>query len=329
MGIARGFSTVKSVYRESSWGVAATAYNAYGINIQSIASAVSQNMIDDPTMGSNRKRYRAIHGNIDAGFTITITVNPEQIAFWLNMAFGAATTTGSSAPYTHTFEPKTLPSFTLEEDFSADIAATVVRYSGCRVASGSVTIPQEGPVTMTLQCLAKNISVNAAALDATPTVPNHRPWSARESSIMIEGVRDCRIKAYTLNFNNEMESIYTLGCDTQTYGERGDLTEGRCVVNGTLDMVFSNADTMSTALSRTDQGVYAYMQFGTGDGSAEEKEKLSFHTPQVDFGLHAPSVETRAGLSVQVPFEAYATSSAYSLTAALLSPRTAATLYLT
>lgn len=336
MGIARGYNVVKSVYQESAWGTPATPLNAYGINIQTIASAVSQNMIDDPTMSSSRKRFRALHGNIDAGFTITVTLSPTQIGFWLAQAFGLPTTTEEEivegeetlTAYTHAFRPTTLPSFTLEEDFSNDITGKVIRYSGCRVASGSITIPQEGPVTMALQCLAKDISINAAPLDATPTVPNHRPWSARETKVFVELTSDCRIKGMTINFNNELESIYTLGCDTQTYGERSDLTEGRCIVNGTMDMVFSNTDTMAAALARTSQAIYAYMQFGNGEGMAEDREKLSLHMPQVDYGIHAPSIETRSGLSVSVPFEAYATSGTYAIGPDLVCPYDAATLYI-
>lgn len=327
MGIARGYSTVKSVYRESAWGTPVTPANAYGINVQSIQSNVSQNLIDDPTMSSNRKRFRAIHGNIDAGFTITVTVNPEQIGFWLAMCFGLPTTTGETAPYTHAFQPSTLPSFTLEQDFTAEIATTVIRYTGCRVASGTFTIPLEGPVTLTMQCQAKAVSLHTAALDNTPTVPEHRPWSAREAQLQIDSAIDCRVKGMTINFNNELESIYTLSCATSNYGERSELTEGRCVVNGSLDLVFSSAATMTKALARTASQLYPEVGFGTGTGAEVGLESLAFNMPTVDFGVHSPSIETRAGLSVTVPFEAYATGNAYSIAGILKSPRTATVLY--
>ena len=330
MSMVKGWSTVKSVYRESAWGVTATPLNAFGANVQTIDSSANRNMIEDPTMTADRNMSRSLFGNVDVTHNIVTTLNPEQSPFWLSMLLGIPTTTGSTAPYTHTYDPRVLPSFTLETDMSADIASTVLRYVGCRVASGSIQINQEGPAVLTLNTVAKSLSIESAPLDATPTYPTHVPWGAEHSKVTLDGVQQCDIASATINFDNMLDTgVYTLPCSGGTYGQRGELPSGQCKISGQMDLLMDSTAKgyLEKAIAMSTHAIQIVFQFGTGDGSAAGKEKIIFNMPQVDFGLFAPAINTRSGIRVTVPFTCHQATQK-SLYVTVLSPRTAATLYL-
>ncbi len=330
MPIAKGWSTVIGAYREDSWGADPVGPSCYQLNLQTVNFTANRNQIDDPTMSVDRGAVRSLPGNIDVGASLVVTANPGQIGFLLAMAFGLPTSSGSSAPYTHTFTPKALPSFQLEEDLRTDVTNTFYRYMGMRVVSGSLQINAEGPVVLTLNCSGKSISGHTTPLDATPSTVTHYPWGTQHAAIAIDGVSACNIRAFTLNWDNELDTgIYTLPCTGQTAGLRGELPEGRSVITGSADLMFSTtaAGLLTSALALGSVAITVTLTFGTGDGSAVGKEKLTLTLPKCDVGLFAPSVTSRSGISVTVPFTMYRESAA-ALTAVLLSPTNAAGLFI-
>jgi hypothetical protein len=281
-------------------------------------------------MLSSREPTEKMYGNIDAGSTILASVGPNQIGYWLTHAMGVCTSSGSSAPYTHTFTPKTLPSFIIEHDYSADIASTVVRLTGCRVSSATLQIAQEGPVTISLESAAGMIVKASSPLDATPTEPGHDPWGTEHVGITIDGVSACGIKSFSLTIDNELDtSIYTLPCTGETYGQRGELPEGRCAISGSMDLMFSTAAAglLTSALAKSSVAIVVTMQHGAGTGATVGNEKLTLTLPKCHVGLFAPPITTRSGISVSVPFTAWKDSSS-ALTAVLLSPLTAADMFI-
>lgn len=329
MPIAKGYSTVKAAYRESAWGVTATPLDAYGVNAQTIESSVSQNMIEDPTMLSGRGFPSMLYGNIDTSVTINTTMNPEQSGFWLAMALGLPVTTGSTAPYSHLFAPKALPSFTLETDFRTDIASTVLQYLGCKVSSAAIQANQEGPVTLNLTCSAQKVSKASTPLDATPVYPGHRPWGSRALRLRLDTVSACDVMSLSLNIDNELDtSIYTIPCTGQTYGQRGELPEGRARITGSMDLMLSTVamGLFDKAVADGEAAIAFDLVSGAGDGAAVGGEKLAIQLPHAQIGKFAPPVNTRSGLRVTVPFSCY-TGTNGLFYAMLLSPRTATQLY--
>lgn len=330
MPIAKGWSAVIGGYREASWGVDPVTPNLYQLNVQTFNPTASRNEVDDPTLSAVRGATRSLAGNIDVGASITVTANPGQIGYLLAMAFGLPTTTGSVAPFTHTFSPTTLPSFQIEEDLRTDVANTIYRYQGMRVASGSLQISSEGPVVLTLNCSGKSMTAHTAPLDATATTVVHYPWGTQHAAISIDGVSACGIRSFTLNFDNELDTgIYTMPCTGETFGTRGELPEGRSVITGSAELMFSTtaAGLLTSALARTSVAIVITLTFGTGDGSAVGKEKLTITLPKCDVGMFAPPVNSRSGISVTIPFSMYRESAA-ALTAVLLSPTNAAGLFI-
>jgi hypothetical protein len=329
MPIAKGWSTVKCFYREMLWDTAIVDPNAYQVPVQTVELTASRNMVDDPTMSDSREPTRKLYGNIDAGANILVTVAPQTIGFWLAHIIGLPTTTGSTAPYSHAFTPKALTSFVTELDMRTDVSNKVYRVPGCRIGSATFQVNQEGPVTLNMQASGAKLVEATTPLDATPSVPTHVPFGTEHVAVTIDTVSACGIKSLTLNFDNELDtSIYTLPCTGSTYGQRGELPEGRLMLNGSMELMFSTtaANLLTSALARGTVAIVITLTFGTGLGTTGN-EKLTITMPKCDVGLFAPPINTRSGISVTIPFEMWK-DSASAITATLLSPNAAAGLFI-
>ena len=68
--------------------------------------AAQQNNVQPNTISADRSRAKPGAGNLDVSGNLNVEMAPETIGFYLRHILGAPTTTGASAPYTHSFRPK-------------------------------------------------------------------------------------------------------------------------------------------------------------------------------------------------------------------------------
>lgn len=327
MAQVSGSDVVVALYHETAWGVDPGTPDGRKAYFTALNVAASQNMIDDATISGGRGTRRSGRGNLDVAGNIDMVIAPTQIGFFLKHLLGTPTTTGASAPYTHTFKPTTLPAgFIIEKDWTSKIASKVERFNGCRIASAQFNFPQEGFATASFSIAGQRYSINAAALDATLTDPGHTGFSGFQGIVKRGGSQIGGVMSMQLGVENNMDtSIYTFPANGGTAGRRGALPEGRCKIRGTLEMIFEDFTLVDLALAGTETTAEVIYTHGTGAGTAGN-ESLSFLIDHLDIPLTSPSIETESGLKISVPFSGFASGADMGLLVTLKNALAAADL---
>ena len=148
-----------------------------------------QNAVQANTLSASRSRSQPGAGNIDVSGSYNMELAPQHVGFWLRHILGAPTTTGASAPYTHTFRPTNLPVGLLVEKnwVTAGLTNKVEHFLGCRVADATFAVPQEGACTLAVNLQGAKYTIATAPLDATLADPGHTGWFAPDVTINIAG----------------------------------------------------------------------------------------------------------------------------------------------
>jgi hypothetical protein len=284
--------------------------------------AASRNNVQPNTISSDRSRPRPGAGNIDLSGNLNVEMAPETIGFFLRHILGAPTTTGASAPYTHTFRPKALPvGMIVERDWTTDIASKVEHFLGCRVAQATIDIPQEGAATLQMQLQGAKYAIASAVLDATLDDPGHTGWFAPDCSVKVGGSAVTNVKSVQFTIANNMDTgRYALGFG----GERIDMPEGFADVSGSATVIVDTAlfsAYIDKAVARTDTSLEVILTFGNGLGGSAGNENLSIKLDHAQIELATPPISSPGGMEVSFTFTGYKSGSTdKGLIAVLLSP---------
>lgn len=310
MSQVSGYDASVLVYDESEFGVDPDPANAKIVYFTNFGLTAKQNRVPDPTLRAGRGRRRSARGNVDVSGPMTVVLAPEHLGFWLKHLLGAPVTTGASAPYTHVFVPKPLPpGFRIENNWTDRIANKVDAYKGLRMASGQLTLPQEGYPTLAGNLFGKSYSVITAPLDDSPEDPGHEGFTGFEMVVKHDGVQIGGVLSLSFQVDNEIESgVYCYPGPGEQPGSRFSLAEGFCVISGTLEVVFQDFTWIDLGIAGTETTLEAVFTRGTGAGTAGN-ETASFLVDHCDIPLQTQAIDTRSGLRSSIPFEAFADGS--------------------
>lgn len=284
--------------------------------------AASRNNVQPNTISSDRSRPRPGAGNYDISGNLNVELAPETVGFFLRHVLGAPTTTGASAPYTHTFRPKALPTgLIVEKDWTANIASKVEHFLGCRVGQATIDIPQEGAATLSMQLQGAKYAIAAAVLDASLADPGHTGWFAPDCTVKVGGSTVTTVKSVQFTVNNNMDGgRYALGSG----GERIDLPEGFADVTGSVTAIVSTdlfSGYIDKAVARTDTTLEVILTFGNGLGGSAGNENLSIKLDHAQIELATPPITSPGGMEMSFTFTSYKSGSTdKGLVAVLLSP---------
>lgn len=299
----RGSDAVIAVYDETAYKTVPGSPDGRLLYFTELTANASRENIISNTISADRNRVQPGQGNLDVSITANVEVAPESIGWWLKHLLGVPTSSGASAPYTHTYRPTTLPvGFIIEQDWTAKIANKVHRYLGCRLTQGSISIPQSGLATFNGSIGGADFAIATAALDATLTDPGHTAWSASQVVVKIAGTQSCLVRDVTFNINNNMDTDrYTL-CG----GTRYDMPEGFADVSGEITAIFDTAThtLIENALARTDTTLEVILTHGTGAGTAGN-EQLSIKLDHALIALASPPITSPAGIQMSFTFNAF------------------------
>ena len=318
-----GSNAVVALYDETTWGTTPPAGSGRRAYVSALSLQPNQDLVRSDIITSGRGMERPTRGNLAPGGSIRTEVAPENVGFWLRHLFGTPATTGTEAPFTHVFTPTELPvGFSVEKDWTAEIASKVERFTGCRINSATFSFPQSGFVTLDLDVMGKSHVIAAAVIDDTPSDPGHRGFGAYEATVKLDGSTICTLTSGSLVIANALSGdLYTL-CSG---GERYSLAEGRCMVSGTMELVFEDFDLIEAAAAGTAISLEFILSRGTGLG-AVDNESLSLLVTDADIARASPPIETEAGIVVSYSFEAFADGADLGIQATLKNAVAAADL---
>ena len=285
--------------------------------------AAQRNNVQPNTISADRSRAMPGAGNVDVSGNLNVEMAPETIGFYLRHILGAPTTTGASAPYTHTFRPKALPTgLIVEKDWTgAGIASKVEQFLGCRVNQATIAIPQEGAATLSLQLQGANYTIAASPIDASLGDTGHTGWFAPNAAVLVGGSSVTNVKSVQFTINNNLDGgRYTLGAS----GERIDLPEGFADVSGQVTAIVDStlfSAYIDKANARTDTTLEVTLIFGAGTGASAGNEKLSLKLDHALIALATPPITSPNGMEVTFTFTGFKSGGTdKGLVAVLLSP---------
>lgn len=142
--------------------------------------------------GEERVLTTTSAGPLEAGGRLDLFLELESIGTLLKHALGSATTTGSTAPYTHLLlgSGSLPPGLSIEKAF-LDIAR-FLHFKGCRIDRlGLIFPPTGGPIRVELDLLTKGVDVLpgplASGLTETQTLPLAYSLSLEEGGLAVGG----------------------------------------------------------------------------------------------------------------------------------------------
>ena len=142
--------------------------------------------------GEERVLTATLAGPLEVGGRLDLFLELESIGTLLKHALGSATTTGSSAPYTHLLlgSGSLPPGLSIEKAF-LDIDR-FLHFKGCRIDRlGLIFPPTGGPIRVELNLLTKGVDVLpgqlASGLTETQTLPLAYSLSLEEGGLAVGG----------------------------------------------------------------------------------------------------------------------------------------------
>lgn len=283
----------------------------------------NRNLVDANTISADRSRSIPGAGNIDVTGTIKTEVSPTHVWWWLKHILGAPTTSGASAPYTHTYRPTSLPvGFICEKNWiPAGISSKVEQFLGCRINDATFDFPQEGAVTLSCSVNGAKYTIASTPLDASLNDPGHTGWFAPDVTLNIGGSASLICKSASIKIaNNLATDRYCIG----TGGERVDMPEGFADCSGSVTAIVDTtlfSAFIDKAQARTDTALSLVCTSGTGTGASAGNEKLTLTLDHALIQLTSAPISSPAGMEVSFDFKSYKSGATdKGLVATLLSP---------
>lgn len=249
---------------------------------QSITLGLSKEIINDPTILSDRMERYERHGNYIVGGDIVCSLQHGQFDDFLEAALGGTWSTnvlkvGSTAKY-----------FTIERGFT-DISQ-YERFTGCTVSEWNLSVQPNAIVTSTFSFVGMGLSTATSPLDATPTaVQNKEPLIHIGSTITVGGA-SVKATAFTLNVNNNIETGYAIGGSAAVV-----VKPTESVVTGSMTFYFEDLVQYNRFLNETPTSFSIQMTDGTNT--------LTIAADTVKFNGAAIPVNGSGLLFVTVPFK--------------------------
>ena len=300
------YSTESPVY----YGTVSLSLDAMIVPFVSESVKESRNLISSKTIRSDRNPTLPVRGNVDVAGDVTMELN-HQHGRMLRYALGSyAAVSGQplgqpAGTYKHTMKIGTLPSFSLEKQFTDLATPEYFQYSGCKVNTMKMSFKSEGMIDFSVSIMGSKETIAGSSMCAAP-VPafdtSSGVFDAFQAVITDKSgatVGDITAIDFTLNNNLDGGNYVIDGT-----GRRKQIPVGTASVTGTLVALFEDITLYNLALNYTESSIKIVLTRGTGTGAAGN-EKITVYLQELIYKPEAPVVGGPQGILVNLPFEAY------------------------
>jgi hypothetical protein len=226
---------------------------------------------------------------------VSISSNTLNLDFPLTYNHSSgATVTKVNPPFTHVFKRGVLPvGFTVQKHF--EDLNQFYKYSGCRVMSGTITIPQTGLATLELDIRGKTSVLAATPTGTVGSAETVTPYISWEGAVLEDGSSIGYVTSLTATINNELDDgIFVLGSR-----ERYKLPEGRGGASGTLSIFVEDSTLINKFRNETPSSIKLTTTNGTNQFIIE------FPNVKYTGGAGDPQMASAFGpITLELPFQA-------------------------
>ena len=169
-------------------------------------------------LGYGRDPQAPIKDAVTADGNVVIPIDTEAFGFWLKAAFGAPTSTGADAPYTHEFRSGnwTLPSFSVETGMPE--VPRYAMYSGSMVDSLNWQMARSGLLTATASIVAQGEAIATSTAAGTPANIALKRFGHFNGAITRNGANIGNVVSADLTYANNLDRIETIRADGKIDG---------------------------------------------------------------------------------------------------------------
>lgn len=298
MAQATGSRGQLAFVEEVTFGTTPNTPTMKGIPFTSESLMTEINTFQSEEIRADRMVQKVLAGNRRPGGDINFELQPEGLTTLFKHALGGVVTTGSG-PYTHTIDGgASLPvGLTIEKGFT-DIAQYFI-YTGCRINSLSMTVPQEGLITGTFGVLAKDEAIDTSPLDAAVDYPTDDPFVSYQCALYEAadvgsiGAALGVVTEFTFTVENNLkDDQFVIGS-----ASRYNLPEGRRIITGSMTLFFENATYYNKFISNTQAAIKLVVTSGT--------QSVTIWFPQIQYkgGSPTPQIADDGPITIQMPFQ--------------------------
>ena len=291
---ARGMKGALLLAFEQTYGVTPVAPVAYRLPFNKNTLTGKQSLIEANTITGRRDPVAPGLGQIDVSGNIEIPLDVRNIGIWLTIMFGVPVTTGTTAPYTHTWKVHDdMPSVTIEKGFG-DLSKYAA-YPGCKISKFALSAAVgNNELTANVDIMGANESLNSASIDNDPTQLQLLRFNNFQAAV-IEGntaLATCRKMDVNIDF----------GLDGDTYclngqGSRTDIGEGLIQPSGNIEALFKDTTLLDKAINGTETSLK--LTFINGPHS------LEILLPELIFERSTPTIDGPKGLLLSLAYRSF------------------------
>ena len=253
MARARNARAQMALAFESAYGTAPGS----GFTRMPFASSTlgsEQPLLDSELLGYGRDPLPPVKDAITVDGDVVIPIDLRFLGYWLKALFGAPTTTGASAPYSHAFVSGLwdLPSMSVE------IGMPDVPYfamvSGVKADSISWQMQRSGLVTATVSCVAQGEATATTSQAGTLAELDLRRFGAFTGAIRRDGSQLGNVVSGEITYSNNLDRIEVIRDDGKIAGADAAIAS----LSGTIEVRFADTTLVDQAIN----GQAAELSFG-------------------------------------------------------------------
>ncbi|WP_114966688.1 phage tail tube protein [Alkalilacustris brevis] len=177
-----------------------------------------QPLLNSELLGYGRDPLPPIKDAVTSDGDVVVPIDAQAFGFWLKAAFGAPTTTGSEAPYTHEFQSGAwvLPSISIETGMPE--VPRYAMYSGCVLDQLSWQMQRSGLLTATARLVAQGEAVGTTTSAGTPAELALKRFGHFNGSIKRNGTPLGNVVSAEITYANNLDRIETIRADGRIDG---------------------------------------------------------------------------------------------------------------
>ncbi|GGL58811.1 phage tail tube protein [Wenxinia marina] len=249
MARAQGARALMALAFETTYGTP-PASGFTRMPFASTSLGAEQPLLNSELLGYGRDPLAPIKDAVTADGDVVVPLDAEALGFWLKAAFGAPTTTGAEAPYSHEFQSGswTLPSMSIETAMPE--VPRHAMYFGCMLDQLSWQMQRSGQLSATARLVAQGETVgtttSAFGTGASPPAALElKRFGHFNGSIMRNGSPLGNVVAADITYANNLDRIETIRSDGRIDGADPSIA----ALTGSIEVRFADSTLVTQALN--------------------------------------------------------------------------------
>ena len=211
----------------------------------STSLGAEQPLQESELLGYGRDPLAPVKDAVTADGDVVVPMDAEALGFWLKAGFGDPVTTGTEAPFTHTFQSGawTLPSMSIETAMPE--IPRYAMYSGVMLDQLNWQMQRSGLLTATAQLVAQGEAVAAASVAGTPAPLTLKRFGHFNGAVTRNGAPLGNVVSASISYANNLDRIETIRSDGRIDG--ADPTVA--ALTGSIEVRFADQTLVTQAIN--------------------------------------------------------------------------------